>query len=65
MPSISPGGKRKPFLSEADQERLTIHVDYLRRLADRIEGTDAESVRAAAGLLEEFGNYFRNTATWT
>jgi hypothetical protein len=40
---------------------LLIHVAYLRNLAERLGGTDREAVLAAASLLEELGQYLRNT----
>jgi hypothetical protein len=45
----------------SDHKRLLIHVAYLRDLARRLGGTDAEAVTAAAALLEELGDYLRKT----
>ena len=48
-------------MAGSDRATLQTHIDYLRDLAERLEGTDREAVLAAVGLLTEFGDYLKKT----
>jgi hypothetical protein len=60
-------GKKRSGLEMAssDYDALQIHVRYLRDLAERLGGTDREAIVAAAALLEQLGEYLRNTGGLT